>query len=147
MKIVLRQDVDKLGKRGEVVSVAAGYGRNYLVPKLMALPATPSNLKRVELDRHRQTIRGVRERGDAESLAQRLGRVSCTVARKVGEGDVLFGSVTNGDIAAFLEKEGLGIDKRKILLEEPIKALGIYTVPVRLHPEVTAEIKVWVVKE
>jgi len=147
MKLVLRQDVDKLGKRGEVVRVAAGYGRNYLVPRQLALPATPGNLKRVELDRHRLTVKGVRERGEAESLAQRLSRVSCTVARKVGEGDALYGSVTNADIAAFLEKEGLGLDKRKILLEEPIKALGIYSVPVRLHPEVTAEIKVWVVKE
>ncbi len=147
MKLVLRQDVEKLGRRGEVVSVAAGYGRNYLVPKQLALPATAGNLKRVELEQRRLVVKSARERGEAEELAQRLGRLSCTVARKVGENDALYGSVTNADVAAFLEREGLAIDKRKILLEEPIKALGIYTVPVRLHPEVTAEIKVWVVKE
>jgi len=147
MKVVLRQDVDKLGKRGEVVSVADGYARNYLVPKQIALRATAGNLKRVELERHRLNVRLVRERSDAEELAKRVANLSCTVARKVGENDVLYGSVTNADVAAFLEKEGFAIDKRKILLEEPIKALGIYSVPVRLHPEVTAEVKVWVVKE
>jgi large subunit ribosomal protein L9 len=147
MKVVLRQDIDKLGKRGEVVKVAPGYGRNFLLPKQLALPATPGNLKRVELERRSLDVKRVRERGEAEQLAERLSRLSCTVARKVGESDALYGSVTNADIAAFLEKEGLAIDKRKIVLEEPIKALGIYTVPVRLHPEVTAEVKVWVVKE
>jgi large subunit ribosomal protein L9 len=147
MRIVLRQDIDKLGKRGEVVRVAPGYGRNYLLPKQLALPATPGNLKRVELERRSLDVKRVRERGEAEQLAERLSRLSCTVARKVGENDTLYGSVTNADVAAFLEKEGLAIDKRKIVLEEPIKALGIYSVPVRLHPEVTAEVKVWVVKE
>lgn len=147
MKVVLREDVDKLGKRGEVVRVADGYGRNFLLPKRLALPATAGNLKQVELEHRRRVVRGAREKDEAEELAGRLARVSCTVARKVGENETLYGSVTNADVAAFLEKEGLPIDKRKILLEEPIKALGIYTVPVRLHPEVTAEIKVWVVKE
>ncbi len=147
MKIVLRQDVDKLGKRGEVVKVANGYARNYLVPKRLALQATPGNLKRVELEHRRLEVRHVRERGEAKELAGRLSSISCTVARKVGENDVLYGSVTNADIAAFLEKEGFVIDKRKIVLEEPLKTLGIYNVPVRLHPEVTVEVKVWVVKE
>lgn len=147
MKLVLRQDIDKLGKRGEVVKVSDGYGRNFLLPKQLALPATPGNLKRVELERRGVEVKHVRERQEAEDLARRLAAVSCTVARKVGENDALYGSVTNADIAAFLEKEGFGLDKRKIVLEEPIKALGIYAVPVRLHPEVTAEIKVWVVKE
>jgi len=147
MKLVLRQDVDKLGKRGEVIKVADGYGRNFLLPKQLALEATPGNLKRVELEHRGVEVKRVRERQEAEELARRLAAVSCTVARKVGENDALYGSVTNADIAAFLEKEGFGLDKRKIVLEEPLKALGIYTVPVRLHPEVTAEIKVWVVKE
>jgi large subunit ribosomal protein L9 len=147
MKLVLRQDVDKLGKRGEVVKVADGYGRNFLLPKQLALEATPGNLKRVEREHRGVEVKRVRERQEAEDLARRLAAVSCTVARKVGENDALYGSVTNADIAAFLEKEGFGLDKRKIVLEEPLKALGIYTVPVRLHPEVTAEIKVWVVKE
>jgi large subunit ribosomal protein L9 len=147
MKVVLRQDIDKLGKRGEVVRVAPGYGRNFLLPKRLALPATPGNLRRVELERRSLEVRRMRERAEAEKLAERLSRLSCTVARKVGESDTLYGSVTNADIAAFLEKEGVVVDKRKIALEEPIKALGIYSVPVRLHPEVTAEIKVWVVKE
>lgn len=147
MKVVLRQDIDKLGKRGEVVKVADGYARNHLVPKRLALRATPGNLKRVKLEHHRLGVRLVREKGDAEELAKRLAGISCTVARKVGENDVLFGSVTNADIAGFLEKEGFSVDKRKIVLEEPIKALGIYNVPVRLHPDVNAEVKVWVVKE
>ena len=147
MKVVLRQDVDKLGKRGDVLKVPDGYARNYLVPKRLALQATPGNLKRVELERHRLSVRLVRERGDAEELAKRLASVSCTIARKVGENDMLYGSVTNADVAAFFEKEGFSIDKRRILIEEPIKALGIYNVPVRLHSDVTAEVKVWVVKE
>ncbi|MEE9231714.1 MAG: 50S ribosomal protein L9 [Acidobacteriota bacterium] len=147
MKVVLRKDIDKLGKRGDVVNVANGYARNHLMPKRLALRATDGNLKRVKLERHRLGVRLVREKSDAEELAKRLAGVSCTVARKVGEKDVLFGSVTNADIAGFLEKEGFGVDKRKIVLEEPIKALGIYNVSVRLHPEVTAEVKVWVVKE
>ena len=147
MKIVLRQDIDRLGKRGEVVKVADGYARNHLMPKRLALRATAGNLKRVELERHRLGVRIIREKSDAEELAKRLAGVSCTVARKVGENDMLFGSVTNADVAGFLEKEGFSVDKRKIVLEEPIKALGIYNVPVRLHPDVTAEVKVWVVKE
>ena len=147
MNIVLREDIDKLGRRGEVVSVADGYARNFLLPKKKALLATPGNLKVIERERRRYQVRQAKEKEDAAVVATRLAGMSCTVVRKVGENETLYGSVTAADIAEFLEKEGLAIDKRRIQLDEPIKALGIYNVPVRLHPEVTAEIKVWVVKE
>jgi large subunit ribosomal protein L9 len=147
MKIILREDVDKLGRRGDVVKVAPGFGRNFLVPKGLAYTHTPGNAKRVDLERRFLNVKQAREKQEAEELARRISQASTTIVRKVGENETLYGSVTNGDIAEALEKEGFGIDKRKILLEDPIKTLGIYTVPVKLHPEVTAELKVWVVKE
>ena len=160
MKIILREDVDNLGRRGDVVNVAAGYGRNFLLPKGMAMPAsghnakalpiyafTQGNARKVESERHLLRIREAREKEEAEGLAQKLSQISTTIVRKVGENETLYGSVTGSDVAEALEKEGFEIDKRRILLEEPIKSVGIYTVPVRLHPEVTAEVKVWVVKE
>ena len=147
MRIVLREDVDKLGRRGEVVEVAAGYARNFLLPKKKALPATDGNMKRVEQERRRVAVLQAREKEDAAAVGRRLAGLSCTIVRKVGENDQLYGSVTASDIADHLEKDGVAIDKRRILLEEPIKALGIYTVPVKLHAEVTGEVRVWVVKE
>lgn len=147
MKIILREDIDKLGRRGEVVKVAPGYGRNYLLPKGLAYLHTPGNAKRVEQERRFLTVKLAREKQEAEELARRISQVSTTIVRKVGENETLYGSVTNADIAEAIEKEGFAIDKRKILLEEPIKTLGIYTVQVKVHPEVTAELKVWVVKE
>ncbi|HXI04376.1 MAG TPA: 50S ribosomal protein L9 [Candidatus Saccharimonadales bacterium] len=147
MKIILREDVDNLGRRGDVVNVAAGYGRNFLLPKGKAYAFTQGNARKVESERHLLRIREAREKEEAEGLAQKLSQISTTIVRKVGENETLYGSVTGSDVAEALEKEGFEIDKRRILLEEPIKSVGIYTVPVRLHPEVTAEVKVWVVKE
>lgn len=147
MRIVLREDVEKLGRRGEIVDVAPGYARNFLLPKGKALHATDGNLKRVEQERRKFAVRLAREKEDAAAVARRLAGISCTIVRKVGENDQLYGSVTPSDIAEYLVKEGVELDKRRILLEEPIKALGIYTIPVKLHPEVNGEIRVWVVKE
>ena len=147
MQLILRTDVELLGKRGEVVNVAPGYGRNYLLPKGLAYEFSQANIKRVEKERKVIEVKQVKERDEARELAARIGGVSCTIVRKVGESETLYGSVTNADVAESLHKEGFSIDKLKILLEEPIKTLGIYTVPIRLHPEVTAELKVWVVKE
>jgi large subunit ribosomal protein L9 len=147
MRIVLREDVEKLGQRGQIVDVAVGYARNFLLPKGKALPATDGNLKRVEGERRRFAVLQAKEKEDAATIGRRLAGLSCTIVRKVGEADQLYGSVTASDIAEHLAKDGVVIDKRRILLEDPIKALGIYTVPVKLHAEVTGEIRVWVVKE
>lgn len=147
MRIVLREDVEKLGRRGEVIDVAPGYARNFLLPKGKALHATDGNLKRVEQERRKFAVRVAKEKEDAAAMARRLAGISCTIVRKVGENDQLYGSVTPSDVADYLVKEGIELDKRRILLDEPIKALGIYTIPVKLHPEVTGEIRVWVVKE
>jgi large subunit ribosomal protein L9 len=130
-----------------VVKVAEGYARNFLLPKGKALPATAGNLKTIEREKRRYVVQQAKEKQEAESQAQRLAGLSCTVVRKVGENDVLYGSVTAADIAEYLEKDGIAIDKRRIQIAEPIKSLGIYTIPVRLHSEVTAQLKVWVVKE
>ncbi len=147
MKVILRQDMEKLGKAGDVVNVKNGYARNYLLPKEIAYEATPGNLRRFEEEKKRMMMQSEREKRNAEQLAKELEKASCTISMAVGEEDKLFGSVTSQDIADALKEKGIEIDKRKIHLEEPIKALGIYTVPVRLHPEVTAHVKVWVVKK
>ncbi len=147
MRIVLREDVEKLGTRGDVVTVADGYARNYLLPQKMAFLATGENLKRVEKEKKVLKLRLIQERDDAQLLAEKMASISCTIVKKAGEEETLYGSVTSADIASALEKEGILMDKRKVLLAEPIKALGIYTVPVKLHPEVDAEVKVWVVRE
>lgn len=147
MRVVLREDIDKLGRRGEVRDVAAGYARNFLLPKGKALAATDGNMKRVEQERRRYAVKQAKEKEDAAAVGRRLAGVSCTIVRKVGENDQLYGSVTASDIAEFLAREGVEIDKRRILLEEPIKALGIYTIPVKLHADVQGEVRVWVVKE
>ena len=147
MRIVLREDVEKLGTRGDVVTVADGYARNYLLPQKIAFLATGENLKRVEKEKKVLKLRLIQERDDAQLLAEKMASISCTIVKKAGEEETLYGSVTSADIASALEKEGILMDKRKVLLAEPIKALGIYTVPVKLHPEVDAEVKVWVVRE
>ena len=147
MQIVLKEDIDKLGRRGENVKVADGYARNYLLPLGKALPATAGNLKVIEREKRRYVVRLTKEKEENQALAGRIQALSLTLVRKVGESDVLYGSVTSGDVAESLSKEGIVVDKRRIQLPEPIKSLGIYTIPIRLHPEVTAEVKVWVVKE
>jgi large subunit ribosomal protein L9 len=147
MKIILKSDVERLGKVGEVVSVAVGYARNYLIPRNLAVEATPRNMEKVELE-NRQTEKAQRlMRQEAEDLAGKVEQLSLTVSKSAGENDRLFGTVTAMEIAAALESEGCKIDKRKIILDEPIKTLGIYTIPIKLHAEVTAKVKLWVVKE
>jgi len=147
MEIILKEDVESLGLRGDVVKVADGYGRNYLLPRGLAARITPGNVKQIEQEKRRLVSAQRKEKAESERLKSRLEDASVTIKRKVGEGDALFGSVTSADIAEGLEAQGYTIDKRKIVLAEPIKALGNYRVPLKIHREVTAEIKVWVVKE
>ncbi len=147
MEIVLRQDYEALGKVGDVVKVKDGYARNFLIPKGIAYIATEVNKKKLESELAAQNWRLERDRKKAEELAEKLNNVSCTIPVQVGEEDKLFGSVTSQNIADALAAQGYEIDKRKILLEEPIKSLGIYSVPVKLHTNVEASVKVWVVKE
>ncbi|NOX36934.1 MAG: 50S ribosomal protein L9 [Calditrichaeota bacterium] len=147
MKIILREDFERLGKAGDIVDVKPGYARNYLIPKQIAYPATPSYLKILEEERKQKQQRLLKEKKQAEAMAKKLEDVSVTISVSVGEEDKMFGSVTSQNIADALKEQGIEIDRRKIELEEPIKELGIYSVPIRLHPEVEAKIKVWVVKE
>ena len=147
MKVILKADVERLGKVGEVVTVAPGYARNYLMPRRMALEATERNLAGIEVEKKRYAKLQAKAAAEARVLAERLAGLSLTIRQSAGESYRLFGTVTTMDIAAALEKEGIAIDRRQITIEEPIKTLGIYTVPVKLHQEVTAPLKVWVVKE
>ena len=147
MEVILRQDVPQLGRRGDIVEVKAGYARNYLLPRQLAMEATAGNRKQVAEMKAAGARREATEKTSAESLAAQLAGVALTLPAKAGESDQLFGSVTAMDIAAALEAHGFTIDKRKVLLEEPIKTLGEYEVPVRLHHEVTASVKVNVVRE
>lgn len=147
MEVILRADVPKLGHRGDVVKVAPGYARNFLLPRKLAVPATPGNTKVVEQEKAAAVRREATERGQADELARQFAGVTVTIARKVGEADHLFGSVTSLDIADALEAKGFHVDRRKIHLEEPIKHLGEYDVPLRLHRETTATLKVQVIRE
>ncbi len=147
MKLILLKDVEKLGKRGDVVTVKDGYARNFLLPAGLAGPNTPGNVRFVEKMKELEKARVQEELEQAKKLSERLTATSCTLRVKVGEEEKLFGAITVQDIAAALHAEGLSIDRKKILLEQPIKSLGIFQVPIRLHPEVSALLKVWVVKE
>ena len=147
MEVILRDHVEHLGRRGEIVKVADGYARNYLLPRKLALPATDANRKWVERERKLAEVRDSEERGAAETIATRLNALDLQITRRVGENDQLYGSVTNADIGELLASKGFEIDRRKILLPDPIKALGQNTVPVKLHRDVTAQLKVTVAKE
>jgi large subunit ribosomal protein L9 len=147
MEIILREDIEKLGARGQVVKVASGYARNYLLPKRLAVAATEANKKIVEQERQAHLRREAKLKSEADDLAKILGGVSVTIAQKAGENDQLFGSVTSKDIAEALEKQNFTVDRRKIHLDEPIKQLGEYKITVRLHREVPVDITVQVVKE
>ncbi|NOT27490.1 MAG: 50S ribosomal protein L9 [Acidobacteria bacterium] len=147
MEVILREHVDHLGERGEIVKVAAGYARNYLLPRKLALPATEGNKKHVERERKIVEARESQERGVAESLGARLAGLDISIARRVGDTEQLYGSVTSADIAEFLKEKGFEVDKRKLILPEPIKAIGDYDVPLKLHRAVTIPLKVKVVKE
>ena len=147
MEIILRQAVENLGKPGDVVKVKNGYARNYLLPHNLAYEATPGNLKRIQQERDRLEAAENQRRGTAQELATKLEQVSLTFSARVGEEGKLFGSVTAADIAQQLEQQGYHIEKRQIDLHEPIKALGVYRVPIRLHADVKPEIRVWVIKQ
>ncbi len=147
MEVILKEDVAKLGTRGEVVNVAEGYGRNYLLPKKLAVQATKANKAVIEQMKASAVRKLAKEKGDAELLAKQFEGVSLVFARKAGEHDTLFGSVTSADIAHELESRGFHLDRRKIDLDQALKALGEFNVPVKLHKEVTIQIKVTVTKQ
>jgi len=147
MEVILREDIEKLGNRGQVVKVASGYARNFLLPKKLAVAATESNKKIVEQERQAHLRKEAKMEGEAQELGKLMGNVSVTISQKAGENDQLFGSVTSKDVADALAAAGYTIDRRKVQLDEPIKQLGEFKVPVRLHKNVTAEITVTVTKE
>lgn len=147
MQIILQEDVEKLGVRGEVVTVAEGYARNFLLPNQLALPASAGNLKRLEKIRATLAKKTATERDLAQKEADTLSAITITLIRKAGENDQLFGSVTSADVAEALAAQGHEVDKRRIQLTDPIKVVGEYQVPVKLHREVTAQVKVIVQKE
>jgi len=147
MKVILRKDFEAVGNAGEIVTVKDGYARNFLIPKGIALKAEKKNIQLLEVEKKQQESKISKDKKDAEQLAEQLNKISCTATMNVGEEDKVFGSVTSQVIADLLKDQGIEIDKRKIVLNEPIKALGIYTIPIKIHPEVEAQIKLWVVKE
>ena len=147
MEVILREDIEKLGSRGEVVKVAAGYARNFLIPKRLAVAATESNKKIVEQERQAHLRKEAKLQGEAADLAKLMNGVTVTIRSKAGENDQLFGSVGSKDVAEALAAKNFTIDRRKIQLDEPIKQLGEYKIAVRLHREVTAEVTVVVAKE
>ncbi len=146
MQVILKENVEKLGSEGDVVAVATGYARNYLIPRKLAIQATEKNRRSLDHEKRVETDLAAKEKKEAEKLAGELSNLSCTIRMQAGENDRLFGSVTSLDIAAALEEQGIEIDRRKIILDEPLKELGVFTVPAKIHPDVMADIKVWVVK-
>ncbi len=147
MKVILRQDYEQLGKAGDTIEVKRGFGMNYLIPKKIAYPAKPNYVRMLNEEQRQKLVQQNKQKKYAEQLAKKMESVSVTLAVSVGEGDKMFGSVTNQDIAEALVKQGYDIDRKKIEIAEPIKALGIYSVPIKLHPEIETKIKVWIVKE
>jgi large subunit ribosomal protein L9 len=147
MEVILREHVDNVGRRGEIVKVADGYARNYLLPRKLALPVTPGNLRHIERERARFETREAEERQGAEAIGARLAGLEIIFARKVGETAVLYGSVTTADIVERLAAQEFAIDKRNVHLHEPIKRLGEYDVPIKLHPEVVVPVKVKVIAQ
>ena len=147
LNIILRKDFESIGKAGEVVVVKNGFARNFLIPKGIALKADNRNIQLLEVEKKQQQVKVSKDRKEAELLAEQLSKISCTATVNVGEEDKVFGSVTTQTIADLLKEQEVEIDRKKIILNEPIKALGIYTIPIKVHPEVEAKIKLWVVKE
>jgi large subunit ribosomal protein L9 len=147
MELILRGDVDKLGRRGDVVKVTDGYARNFLLPRGLGMPVNAANKAMIEKEKKAHMARLAKEKAEFEALAARIGGLRFVAPRKVGENDALYGSVTAGDVAEFLKTKGIEIDKRKVLLEEPVKLLGEHEVSVKLHPEVVASLKLLVTKE
>ena len=147
MEVILKEDVNKLGARGDVVKVAEGYGRNYLLPRKLAIQANAGNKAVVEQMKAASVRKSAKEKTQAEELAKQFDGLSATFQRRAGEGDHLFGSVTSGDIAEAIAKKGITLDRRQIQLHDPLKSLGEFTVPVKLHKDVTAHLKVVIEKE
>ncbi len=147
MKVILCQNLESLGKEGTVVRVKDGYARNYLLPKKLAFEATQTNLKKIELQRAKKVVQDEKILKEAQSLAEKFGKISCTVNVEVNDIDKLYGSVTQAEIAKALETEGFQIDKKNIILEKPIEELGIFDVEVKVHPQVTTKIRLWVTKK
>jgi large subunit ribosomal protein L9 len=146
MELILRQDVEGIGKAGSVIKVKKGYARNYLLPRGLALTATPNNLKRLSQEAQQKQVMADKQKKQAEELAGRLQGFSCTVAVDVNEQEKLYGSVTAADIAKALTEEGYKITKEDVLLEKPVQDLGIFDVEIKLHPEVKTKIRLWVTK-
>ncbi|MFA4911394.1 MAG: 50S ribosomal protein L9 [Desulfobacteria bacterium] len=146
MKVILLEEMPSLGKAGDAVKVAEGYGRNYLIPQKKAIEATTKNIKVWEHQKNLLKDKIGKVKKETEKLAEKIEGLSCTISKQTGEEDKLFGSVTSMDIEESLKGEGVEIDRKKILLDEPIKKLGVYTIPIKLHPEVIANLKLWVVK-
>ena len=147
MDVILRFDVPKLGRAGQAVTVSDGYARNYLLPQALAEAATKDNMAKIEAELRKRSVEEAKEKEACETLAAKLAEVSVTIPRKAGEDDKLFGSVTNIDIAKALEKEGITIDRKKILVDPPIRELGVVSVDIALHHDVAATVRVWVVRE
>lgn len=147
MKVILKQDVENVGRKGDIISVARGYGRNYLIPRKLAAEVTPSNMKMIEVERQALKKIAEEERLSYREIIQKLGQVTLNFARKAGEKDHIFGSVSASDIKEALDSLGFDVDKKKIVLDEPLKRLGNYTVPIKVYHDDKAEIKVAVVKE
>ena len=147
MEVILRQHVDNLGRRGEIVKVKDGFARNFLLPRGLGMSVTAANKAMIEKERKAHQARLAKEKSEFEQLAARVATLRFIAPRKVGENDVLYGSVTSGDVAEFLKAKGIEIDKRKIQLDEPIKHLGEHELKIKLHPEVTATLKLLVTKE
>ena len=147
MQVILRDALDKLGRAGDIVSVKPGYARNYLIPKGFAFEATDANIRRIEREKEKIEQRAAAQLSDARKRAAALEGVSVTFNARAGEEGKLFGSITNADIADKLAEQGVEVDRKQIVLDEPIKSLGVFSVPVRLHGDVQPEVKVWVIKE
>jgi len=147
MEVILKQDVDRLGKAGSVVKVKEGFARNFLLPNGLAIPVTAGNLKKVEEEKKAKALQAEKVKQEAEKLKQKLEGLSVTMPVLIQEDESLYGSITSTEIAKALKEEGVELDKALIILESPIKTLGIYEVPVKLHPEVSATVKLWIVKK
>jgi large subunit ribosomal protein L9 len=147
MELILRDDVEKLGRRGEIVKVKDGFARNFLLPRGLGMPVTAANKAMIDKEQKSHLARLAKEKGEFEQLAERVATLRFIAPRKVGENDVLYGSVTAGDVGEFLKSKGIEIDKRKVQLDEPIKHLGEHELKIKLHPEVTATLKLLVTKE
>jgi large subunit ribosomal protein L9 len=147
MEVILREHVDNLGRRGDVVKVAEGYARNYLLPRKLALAVTEANKRQIDREKKVAEVKDAEEKQQADALAARIAETEVEIARRVGENDTLYGSVTSADIANALEAKGFTVEKRRITLADPLKSLGEFTVPIKIHRDVTAQVKVKVIAD